>query len=65
MGEAAAKPGVPIHPLRLISELQKILTPRRDRVLGHGKLQPLFVSLSLQLSPTPVSNHQRPAGHSA
>jgi acetolactate synthase-1/2/3 large subunit len=27
MAEAAAKSGVPIHPLRLISELQKILTP--------------------------------------
>jgi acetolactate synthase I/II/III large subunit len=27
MVEAAAKSGVPIHPLRLISELQKILTP--------------------------------------
>jgi acetolactate synthase-1/2/3 large subunit len=27
MDEAAAKSGVPIHPLRLISELQKILTP--------------------------------------
>jgi acetolactate synthase-1/2/3 large subunit len=27
MAEAEAKPGVPIHPLRLISELQKILTP--------------------------------------
>ena len=27
MSEAAAKSGMPIHPLRLISELQKILTP--------------------------------------
>jgi acetolactate synthase I/II/III large subunit len=27
MAEAAAKSGIPIHPLRLISELQKILTP--------------------------------------
>jgi acetolactate synthase-1/2/3 large subunit len=27
MAEAAAKSGVPIHPLRLISDLQKILTP--------------------------------------
>ena len=27
MADAAAKSGVPIHPLRLISELQKILTP--------------------------------------
>ena len=27
MAEAAAKAGVPIHPMRLISELQKILTP--------------------------------------
>src|SRR6201998_3982773 len=27
MAEAAAKSGVPIHPLRLISELQKMLTP--------------------------------------
>jgi acetolactate synthase-1/2/3 large subunit len=27
MAEAAAKSGVPIHPMRLISELQKILTP--------------------------------------
>jgi acetolactate synthase I/II/III large subunit len=27
MAEAAAESGVPIHPLRLISELQKILTP--------------------------------------
>jgi acetolactate synthase I/II/III large subunit len=27
MSEAAAKSGVPIHPLRLISELQKMLTP--------------------------------------
>jgi acetolactate synthase I/II/III large subunit len=27
MSEAAAKSGIPIHPLRLISELQKILTP--------------------------------------
>lgn len=27
MSEAAAKFGIPIHPLRLISELQKILTP--------------------------------------
>lgn len=27
MSEASAKSGVPIHPLRLISELQKILTP--------------------------------------
>src|ERR1700728_2848321 len=27
MAEAAAKSGVPIHPLRLISELQKILSP--------------------------------------
>ena len=27
MAEAAVKSGVPIHPLRLISELQKILTP--------------------------------------
>jgi acetolactate synthase-1/2/3 large subunit len=27
VAEAAAKSGVPIHPLRLISELQKILTP--------------------------------------
>jgi acetolactate synthase I/II/III large subunit len=27
MAEAAGKSGVPIHPLRLISELQKILTP--------------------------------------
>src|ERR1700746_2646737 len=27
MAEAATKSGVPIHPLRLISELQKILTP--------------------------------------
>jgi acetolactate synthase-1/2/3 large subunit len=27
MAEAAAKSGVPVHPMRLISELQKILTP--------------------------------------
>jgi acetolactate synthase I/II/III large subunit len=27
MAEASAKSGVPIHPMRLISELQKILTP--------------------------------------
>jgi acetolactate synthase-1/2/3 large subunit len=27
MAEAAAKSGVPIHPMRLISELQKIMTP--------------------------------------
>jgi acetolactate synthase-1/2/3 large subunit len=27
MSEAAAKSGIPVHPLRLISELQKILTP--------------------------------------
>lgn len=27
MGEAATRGGVPIHPLRLVSELQKILTP--------------------------------------
>ena len=27
MAEAAARSGVPIHPMRLISELQKVLTP--------------------------------------
>src|SRR2546423_5188493 len=27
LAEAATKSGVPIHPLRLVSELQKILTP--------------------------------------
>ena len=27
MAEAAAKSGIPVHPMRLISELQKILTP--------------------------------------
>jgi acetolactate synthase-1/2/3 large subunit len=27
MAEASAKSGIPIHPMRLISELQKILTP--------------------------------------
>ena len=59
--QAAAMNGVPIHPMRLVHELQRCVERRHDTVPGHGVVPHLAGPPPLQLPPPAGADHQRAA----